>query len=37
MGNEYIQRLTTKDAAMENYLKNKDTMYPDKGKGRNKK
>ena len=33
MGNEYIQRLTTKDAAMENYLKNKDTMYPDKGSG----
>lgn len=30
---EYIQRMITKDAAMENYLKNKDTMYPDKRSG----
>ena len=30
---EYIQRMITKDAAMENYLKNKDTMYPDMRSG----
>ena len=29
---EYIEKMYLRDAAMENYLKNKDTMYPDKGK-----
>ena len=31
---EYIQRVITKEAAMENYLKNKDAMYPDMRSGR---
>lgn len=30
---EYIQRMTTKEEAMENYLKNKDAMYPDERSG----
>ena len=34
LGNEYIQRITTKGAAMENFFKNKDAMYPDERSGR---
>lgn len=30
---EYIQNLMLKDAALENYRKNKSTMYPDQGHG----
>ena len=30
---EYVQRVITKEAAMENYLKNKDAMYPDMRSG----
>ena len=33
INNEFMQRLVRKDAAMENFQKNKDTMYPDKGYG----
>lgn len=29
---EYIENLNLRNAAMENYLKNKNTMYPDEGK-----
>lgn len=33
MNEEYIENMYLRDAAMKNYLKNKDTMYPDERHG----